>query len=226
MLGRPAYVGVVCANPTLLDEANTRLSELDRKWRPDGPGSELARLVAYPGVAHHVSADTVLLAELDARRPGEPASLYVDSAHGSVGLLANQPVHLGGLAAALATDLILIDLVEAGAAGACVRIGPNTRAIGASPQRRGWSADLKRPLRIQQGAVSTVDTRRSSVGRRRSATVVADQAWRAHSLAGAALRLNNEHARTLLTEAGVAARIVALDGTEITVGAWASFAAA
>ena len=226
ILGRRAYVAVVGADAELLDEARARLAELDRKWSPHTPRGELASLLTYPGVARHVSADTVLLAELDRRRPAASRSFYLDAPHDTVGLLTDEPADLTAFAAALATDLVLTDLLEAGPAGACVQIGPNTRAVGASPQHSGWLAGPARTLRVQEGAVSTAWSGESAEDAVRSATVVVDQAWRAHLLAVAALQYTDSQALAALTDAGAAALLSTHDGADLAIGAWHSYAMA
>jgi hypothetical protein len=114
--GRPTYVGLT-GGPDALDAARARLAELDAMW---GPGGDIDRINARPGMMTRVSADTVLLAVLATepvarrRRVRPPESgLRVDVRHSAVGLLSDTPVDLGQLAAALAVDLVLSDLVDA-----------------------------------------------------------------------------------------------------------------
>jgi thiamine biosynthesis lipoprotein ApbE len=215
VLGRHAYLGVIAADPSVLDLAVDRLADLDRRWQPNGQGSELAALRGQPGVAVRVSPDTVLLAEVDARRPNTPRRLFVDAAHQVVGLLAD-PAHqvvglladplpgLGALAAALATDLAFADLIAGGAAGACVRLGGNLHAGGASPGSDGWPVDLetpvRTPMRMRRGAMSVVHGPGTRVA------AVADQAWRAHLLADAARSLPAARTAKILVEPGTTAR--------------------
>src|SRR3712207_5649429 len=79
-LGRPVYVGVVGAEPDILDEARMRLSELEHKWSTRRRRSELCRLPSVPGPARRVSADTVLLTALDGERGCRTATVVADQA--------------------------------------------------------------------------------------------------------------------------------------------------
>jgi thiamine biosynthesis lipoprotein ApbE len=153
----------------------------------------------------------------------------VDVRHGTVGLVADRPVDLAPLAGALAVDLVLSAMVDAGAHGACVRLGPNVRAVGASPHHGGWLAPIEgeagapQVLQLQQGAAATVTTRRGSDPGPRMASVVADQAWRAHLLAAAWLRMGTAGVRAMLTDAHAAGRLVRANGSATTAGNWAAF---
>jgi thiamine biosynthesis lipoprotein ApbE len=246
MLGRPAYVGLIGARwsvdsdalvPDALDDGRARLAELDHLW---GRGGEIERLNARPGVMTPVSADTVLLAVLATepvarrrcQRPAEP-SLRVDVRHDAVGLLADAPVDLGDLAAALAVDLVLGDLMAAGnagnrLAGACVMVGGNARAIGTPPPGREWPVAVagdRRPLRRAAIAYTRSDHTSAMLSlvlssASSSVLVVADQAWRAHLLGTAALTLPPDRACGFLRDTASAARLTAPDGTVHTVGSW------
>jgi hypothetical protein len=253
MLGRPAYVGLIGARwsggsdavgsealgSEALDDARARLAELDHLWGP-GPGGEIERLNARPGVMTPVSADTVLLAVLATEpvarrrwpRPAEPG-LRVDVRHDAVGLLADAPVDLADLAAALTVDLVLGDLMAAGdagnrLAGACVMVGGNARAIGTPPPGREWPvafAGDRRPLRRAAIAYTRSDHTSPMLSlvlssASSSVLVVADQAWRAHLLGRAALTLSPDRACRFLRDTASAARLTAPDGTVHTVGSW------
>jgi len=221
-LGRPAYVGLVGeACPDALDDARARLAELDRIW---GTGGEIEHLNARPGVMTPVSSDTVLLAVLATEpvarrrylRPSE-SGLRVDVRHDAVGRLSDTPVDLDDLAAALAVDLVLSDLVAACArlSGACVRVGHSARAVGAAAAGGDWLMDVdghSRPVR--QAALAYTRSVSSSV------LVVADQAWRAHLLGTAALTLPPDRACALLRDTASAARLTGPDGGVRAVGGW------
>ena len=250
MLGRLAYVGLIAARrpagsgalgsdasgSDALDDARARLAELDHLW---GPGGEIERLNARPGVMTPVSADTVLLAVLATEpvarrcpRPAEPG-LRVDVRHDAVGLLSDAPVDLGDLAAALAVDLVLNDLMAAGnadnrLAGACVMVGGNARATGTPPPGREWPVAVAgdhRPLRRAAIAYTHSDHTSPMLSlvlssASSSVLVVADQAWRAYLLGRAALTLPPDRACGFLRDTASAARLIAPDGTVHTVGSW------
>jgi thiamine biosynthesis lipoprotein ApbE len=225
-LGRPAYVGLVGeACPDALDDARARLAELDRIW---GTGGEIERLNARPGVMTPVSSDTVLLAVLATEpvarrryvRPSE-SGLRVDVRHDTVGRLSDTPVDLGDLAAALAVDLVLSDLVAACArlSGACVRVGHSARAAGVAAAGGDWQVDVdghSRPVR--QAALAYTRSVSSSV--LVSALVIADQAWRAHLLGTAALTLPPDRACALLRDTASAAKLIGADGELRAIGGW------
>lgn len=222
VFGRSATIGAVGAGPQVLEEACERLIELGRLWRSTGPDSELAQLRSRPGVALRVSQDTLALAEVDARRRWKSRSFYIDGAHQTVGLLTDSPLGLDDLAAALATDLVFISLSKFMPAGAYVRIGMNHRAMGASPRGGGWAVDGEPKLRIQRGGLSIIEESGQGPFRRRVA-VVADQAWRAHVLAGKALTLTDSRAKDLLAQRCPAARITTKASKQIIIGAWDSW---
>jgi hypothetical protein len=273
VMSRPAYLGLIGGGPDLLDEARARLAELESKW---GGGGDIDRLNARPGVVLPASGDTVLLAALASEpvsprryvRAAEPG-LLVDARHGTVGRLTDAPVDLTDLAAALAVDLVVSDLVDAGVAGMCVTIGPNARAVGASPPSGDWLVSVdgqRRPLRgraialagtasalagvaaapagvasaspgvavspagvapaptgvasAPTGVASALTGVASAPAGVASVTVVADQAWRAHLLATAALALPIDLASALLRDTATAARLTTPDGTVHLVGGW------
>lgn len=139
--GRPTYLGMIGRDPETLDRALDRMVDLDRRWRLDGPGSELAHLSAFPGVALRVSADTLLLARIHTRQFRFHPAFYVDPAHQLVGLLAEMPQNLDRLLVPLAVELAFAELNAAGPAcpaGSCVCVGTTIRTTGVSPSAQGW----------------------------------------------------------------------------------------
>jgi hypothetical protein len=233
-LGQPVHLGVIGSDPELLDVARSRLNGLARRWDARLPGSELRRLHRRTGVAMHTSVDTVLLAEMLARRTPDRPPYLVDVRHSVVGRMDTDPVDTVCLATALGVDLVISDLVDAGAAGVCVRWGATVRVAGAAPQRGGWlTAAVGPPLCLRRGALATVAGRGTSTvpgrgtstvpGRGTSTVaVVADHGWRAHNLATEAAGLDLDAAIARLTEAGVHAQLTPDAGAPATVGDWAS----
>ena len=124
-MGEPVWIIVVGDDPGLLDVGRARLNELAEKWTPQGQRSEIARLNAYPGVMLPMSADTMLLADVLTSGPG-PERLLVDARHGAVGRTCDQELDLGQTALTLTSDLVIRDMLEAGAESASVRLGPWT----------------------------------------------------------------------------------------------------
>jgi thiamine biosynthesis lipoprotein len=73
---------------------------------------------------------------------------------------------LGGIGKGYAADLVANELVKAGAGGACVSIGGDTRCVGTAPQDEGWIIEVEDPafpaehrtllrLTLAEGAVVT-----------------------------------------------------------------------
>ncbi len=87
------------------------------------------------------------------------AGIDIDAAVRSVTLPPGTEIDLGGIGKGLAADLVADELLEAGAAGACVNIGGDLRVRGAAPTADGWIVDVEHlpDLRIAlaDGAVAT-----------------------------------------------------------------------
>jgi thiamine biosynthesis lipoprotein len=78
---------------------------------------------------------------------------------------------LGGIGKGYAADLVANELVKAGAGGACVSIGGDTRCIGTAPRDEGWVIEVDDPafpsehrtllrLTLAEGAVVTTSRTR------------------------------------------------------------------
>jgi hypothetical protein len=117
-LGEQASLVILGADPGPLRTGQERLRELNEKWSPYGPRSEIARVNAYPGVMLPVSADTVRLAGLLAA-----GGLLVDVRHGRVGRLGDAELAAGAAARSLAIELVLDEVVAAGATSATIGLG-------------------------------------------------------------------------------------------------------
>ncbi|HKT03136.1 MAG TPA: hypothetical protein VJT31_26710, partial [Rugosimonospora sp.] len=87
-----------------------------------GRRGELARLAAHPGVMVAVSTDTVLLAER-VNRGNRRRRLLVDARHGMIGRLDDAALDVDAAARALACELVLRAVLDAGADAAVVQIG-------------------------------------------------------------------------------------------------------
>ena len=156
----------------------------------DGDTSQASALrLGYEGVAVDRDASTVTI----------PAGVGFDP---------------GGIGKGFAADLLVRDLLEAGAAGACANVGGDLRVEGEPPDGMAWTIAIEHPLRpdateligLSSGAVATSTRARRVWGppeRRRhhlidpatgrpaesgmlSATVIAAEAWQAEVLAKAA----------------------------------------
>jgi FAD:protein FMN transferase len=132
----------------------------------------------------------------------------------------------GGIGKGLAADLIVEEMVAAGATGACVNLGGDLRVAGVSPDGGGWTIAVEYPgdqksvalIGLTDGAVATSTTVRRAwlangharhhlidpqTGRPsetdvRLVTVVAGQAWMAEVLAKAVILRGSQRAFDLL----------------------------
>jgi FAD:protein FMN transferase len=132
----------------------------------------------------------------------------------------------GGIGKGLAADLVIADMLDAGAAGVCVNLGGDLRVAGDSPDGEAWTVAIEHPsspepvalLGLSAGAVATSttlkrtwsidgkavhhlidpDTGESAVTDLTLATVVAGEAWRAEVLAKAVLLRGRDRAFDVL----------------------------
>ncbi len=99
----------------------------------------------------------------------EPISLtHIDHASCRVRLPSGITLDPGGLGKGLAADIVVTELAEAGAQGACVNIGGDLRCMGIGPNGDAWNIDIESPfdaattiaeLTLYNGGVSTSSTR-------------------------------------------------------------------
>jgi FAD:protein FMN transferase len=161
------------------------------------------------------------------------AGVAVDDAAGTVTLAEGVRLDPGGIGKGLAADLVVADLLDAGAAGACVNMGGDLRVAGAPPDGHGWRVALPAgahdpagTLHLAGGAVATSSThqRRWTAGgmqqhhlidpasgvptpQARTATVVADTGWQAEVAAKVAVLAAPGDIDRLLDPLAVAALI-------------------
>jgi FAD:protein FMN transferase len=152
----------------------------------------------------------------------------------AVQLPAGVRIDLGGIGKGHAADLLVDELLAAGAEGACVDLGGDVRVGGTGPDEGTWRIDLDpalapgRSFRLAEGAVATSTSTRRAWTRRglaqhhlidprrgapatsglRSVTVVAAEAATAEVLAKAAFVAGPEAGRALLAEHGVTGLLV------------------
>jgi len=146
----------------------------------------------------------------------------------------------GGIGKGLAADIVAVELMAAGAEGACVNLGGDVRVVGAGPESRGWTIAVQHPssseplalVGIEDGAVATSTTlrRRWAHGQRWShhlidprsgqpsesnlsfVSVIAGDAWVAEVLAKAVLINGTEHAFDILGGTGAVGLSVDVEG--------------
>jgi thiamine biosynthesis lipoprotein len=142
----------------------------------------------------------------------------------------------GGIGKGLAADLVVAELLAAGAEGACVNLGGDVRVRGAGPDGGAWTVSIDHPTRaapvalvgLRDGGVATSTTlrRRWTVGSderhhlvdpRTGApstsdltfvSVVAGTAWEAEVLAKAVLLRGGPHPFDLVEGAAAQALVV------------------
>ncbi len=92
--------------------------------------------------------------------------IEIDHVVGAVTLPPGLRIDLGGIGKGLAADLVVDELIAAGADGACVNVGGDLRVRGTAPSADGWVMDVEPMpglrIALADGAVAT-----SSVSKRR-----------------------------------------------------------
>jgi thiamine biosynthesis lipoprotein len=157
----------------------------------------------------------------------------------------------GGIGKGLAADIVAREVIEQGAAGACVNVGGDLRAIGDSPEGDGWTVAIEHPhgprslatIGIADGAAATSTTvrRRWTVGGEQRhhlidprtgapsetdlelVTVVAGEAWSAEVLAKAVLLRGSAHPFDIVEGSGAEALVVTRDGDVATTKGFSRF---
>jgi FAD:protein FMN transferase len=85
--------------------------------------------------------------------------IELDEHVGAITLPAGVAIDLGGIGKGLAADLVVAELMRAGAAGACVNVGGDLRATGTAPTDQGWIIAVEHlpdvRLALGDGAVAT-----------------------------------------------------------------------
>lgn len=171
--------------------------------------------------------------------------IEIDFANSAVRLPLGVHFDPGGIGKGLAADIAVAEAMALGADGALVDIGGDVRTAGVGPNRGYWSVSIDEPGGIEgttvvvgQGAVASSTTKRRcwSVGGSQAhhlldpatgssmqtpwgfVTTIAGEAWWADA-ATKALMLNGPEAPL----PGVAARLVAHDGSQVLLGDFAGF---
>jgi thiamine biosynthesis lipoprotein len=164
--------------------------------------------------------------------PGAGA-IVLDAARSRVTLPAEAGIDLGGIGKGLGADLVVADLLAAGADGACVNLGGDVRVAGQAPGPHGWVVGIEHPgaageevarVALADGAVATstpLARRWRQGGAERhhlvdpatgsqvgpglaQVSVVAGAGWWAEVLAKAALVAGPDGCLGVLSSAGVA----------------------
>ena len=149
----------------------------------------------------------------------------------------------GGIGKGLAADLVVTELLDAGADGVCVNLGGDVRVAGTPPEE-SWAIAIEHPTRadpaavvhLRDGAVATSSRlrRRWETGRGPAhhlidparglpadvglwtATVIAATGWQAEALAKAAFVAGMRDGPVLLERLGAAGLLIDDDGAILT----------
>lgn len=229
-----------------------------RAWEITGGLFDPTVLTALENAGYDCSFDTLPTDLAPVRQDLEPAAApgCADIAFrgtGGVRLLAGVRLDLGGIGKGYAADLLVQEILDGGAAGACVNLGGDVRVGGQSPEPYGWTvgvADETDPdtdtagLVLVSGAVATstrlrrrwwrdgqqlhhlIDpaTGSPSASRVATVTVVAAEALWAEVLAKAALIAGHRAGAALLEGFGIAGLMITDSGTFHPAGDWERFA--
>jgi len=179
------------------------------------------------------------------------AGIVLDAATHTVRLPRGTGFDPGGIGKGLAADLVVTELLEAGADGACVNLGGDVRVAGTPPDA-SWSITIEHPTRpepaavvhLADGAVATSSRLRRrwvtnqgpahhlidpASGRPAGGPVVAATAigatgWQAEALAKAAFLAGLPAGAALLEDIGAAGLLVDDDGAVLTSASFGVYA--
>ncbi len=219
-------------------------------WRLTGGGFDPTVLGAVLRAGYDVSFD-----DMPADKSASTSSLLIGCTDIRVeGCTVRLPPGTGfdpgGIGKGLAADLVIADVLAAGADGACVNLGGDLRVAGSSPAGDAWTVAVEHPLvaepialvGLHAGAIATSTTLRrqwSVDGQRRHhlidpctgepsasdlelTTVIAGEAWIAEVLAKAVLLRGSQRAFDIVAD-GVQALTVDATGAIRTTPGFAAF---
>lgn len=229
-------------------------------WRSDGRFDptvlEAVNATGYDRPFATMDTTTAIKAWTDnliGHAPGCSGIALLAEAH-AVFLPSDVTLDLGGIAKGYAADLVLAELLDAGARGACVNIGGDAAVGGEAPGDQGWVVEIgpvqratgtPRHVALRAGAVCTSSTRkrrwtttagamhhlinpasgRPSQTNIESVTVLAARAVDAEIATKDAAMLSSDRAAETLSRQGLAAVIVTVEGEVMDVGPVGHFAA-
>ncbi|MGD9752759.1 MAG: FAD:protein FMN transferase [Acidimicrobiia bacterium] len=129
-------------------ETLTLLATMVQAWRDTAGGYDptvLPALVAAGGAAsrHRPQHRTVLPATAVAG--GDPSAIVLDALRRTATIPIGMAIDAGGIGKGLAADLIVLDLLAGGAAGALCSIGGDLSMAGRPPTPDGWRIAVERP---------------------------------------------------------------------------------
>ncbi len=241
--------------PRAVSSDTIRLVEsLVRAWHATDGCFDPTLLGAIVGLGYAASRDDATRrTSLPAGTPprGRPAEIVVDRTAGWVRLPVGTVLDPGGLGKGLSADLVVAELLEAGADGVVVTVGGDLRVGGTAPDDRAWTIDIAasddagaRRLRIVDGGVATSTTqirtwRRngrwqhhlvdpstldSTMGEVVSCTVLAGTAAWAETFTKVPFVDGLTDGLGRLEELGLAASVTTADGCHHSSAGWQEFA--
>jgi thiamine biosynthesis lipoprotein len=196
-----------------------------------------------------ITTTTVAAVPKPVPQPTGCADVVVDAAAGTVCIPEGSALDFGGIAKGLAADMVLADLLDAGALGACVNVGGDLRVHGVAPRRGGWVVGVDDPrgegllgcIRTHSAAVATSSRAKRAWGPAahhlidprtcrpastgvESVTVVRtgedSGAWFAEALAKAAFLAGPHDGPAVLAEYGATGLFVRDDGSHVAAPGW------
>lgn len=241
--GRPVRVS---------DDTVRLVTELVQGWHRTEGAFDPTLLGALVGLGYAASRDDVerrtALAPTVAVR-GRPQDVLVDPIHRFVQAPPGTALDPGGMGKGLAADLIVAELLAAGAAGALVEIGGDVRVAGSSPVG-AWTvavdtADGATPVLVSllDGGVATSTSRlrtwdvggerrhhlidpftlRSTDNDTVSCTVIAGSTATAEAFTKIAFTDHPERAVARYARRGLAASVTTAGGERLVTPAWRTF---
>lgn len=158
--GRPVAVS---------DDTRRLVVSLVEAWHLTGGAFDPTLLVPLVGLGYAASRDDAAhrtsLPSNGARR-GRPDAILVDPVRSTVELPPGTVLDPGGLGKGLAADVVVEELLAAGATGALVEIGGDVRVAGSAPDDDAWTIAVEllpggpqELVRLGAGGVATSSTR-------------------------------------------------------------------
>jgi thiamine biosynthesis lipoprotein len=233
----------------------TLLEALVAAWRATGGAFDPTLLPALVAAGDAVSRRDPTArshAPPGARCPGDPAGIVVDHGRGTARLPRGTTIDAGGLGKGLGADLVVAELVAAGAEGALVSVGGDLRVTGRAPG--AWAVAVEHPdatrrrlavVDLAEGGVATSTpaarrwtghdgrwrhhlldpaTAAPSTAPVASVTVAAGTAAWAEAFTKVPYALGTRDGLAALDAAGLAALIVTEDGTTHASAVWHALA--
>lgn len=245
-------LNAAAGRPLRVSSDTVRLvTELVSAWHRTGGAFDPTLLGSLVELGYAASRDDVELRTSltpDISLRGRPDTVLVDPDHDVVQLPTGTALDPGGLGKGLAADMVVGELIDAGAAGALIEIGGDLRVAG-TPPAQGWTIDVDVALdqrvvvRLLDGGVATSTSRLrtwQAGGQRRhhlidpatlspsatdtvSCTVIAGSGATAEAFTKVAFAAGAHAAIERFERHGLAASVTTAAGERLTTSTWAAF---